>query len=170
MKGVNMRSNLRSHILAFSTGIICAAAFSLSSTVLAQNPPSDADRATATVESVNDQFHGGRELTFKMQLNAPLPEGAYFRVQLSPVGLDQQIAIGSGEPLNKDRTEFKLTTKLPEKITPGEWRIRVVWLFLAGVSQTSSTIATNPDFRFFVEGPKVEIPSSATATLTRDSQ
>lgn len=165
-----MSNSLRNLLHSFSASVILLATFSIPSTVFSQNPAPDAEHAMAKVEGANDHFHGGSELTFKMRLNAPLPEGAYFRVQLSPVGLDQQIAIASAEPTNKDRTEFKLTTKLPEKITPGEWHIRVVWLFLAGVSQTSSTITTDPDFRFFIEGPKVEIPSSATATLARDPQ
>jgi hypothetical protein len=135
---------------------------------IAQGQTPDIKPASAQVEAIHDHFHGGSDLTFKMTLNEPLPEGARFDVRLSPVGLDQEIPVSSGEPSNKERTEFILKTKLPEKIVPGEWHIKTVWLFLAGTSWTSNTLSTNPDFKFVVEGPRVEIPTKATATLVGD--
>ena len=113
-------------------------------------------------------LRGGGDLAFKMKLNEPLPEGARFDVRLSPVGVDQEVAVQSGEPTNKERTEFTLRTKLPEGAVPGEWHIKVVYLFLAGASWTNNTLATNADFRFVVEGPKFEIPTKATGTLVDD--
>jgi hypothetical protein len=113
-------------------------------------------------------LRGGGDLVFKMKLNEPLPEGARFDVRLSPVGADQEIPVQSGEPTNKERTEFTLRTKLPDRAIPGEWHIKVVYLFLAGASWTNNTLATNADFRFVVDGPKFEIPTQATATLASD--
>jgi hypothetical protein len=135
---------------------------------IAQAQAPDVNLTSAHVEIPNDHFHGGSDLTFKIELNEPLPEGARFDVRLSPVGVDQEIPVSSGEPANKERTEFILKTKLPEKAAPGEWHIKVVWLFLPGASWTSNTLATNADFRFVVEGPKIEIPTKATATLVSD--
>ena len=129
----------------------------------AQTP--NANHASAQLETAQDHFHGGSEVSFKMTLNEPLPEGARFDVRLSPRAVDQELSVSSGEPSNKERTEFILKTKLPEKAVPGEWRIKVVWLFLAGASWTSNSLATNPDFKFVVEGPEVKIPTKATATL-----
>ena len=105
-----------------------------------------------------------------MMLNQPLPDGANFSVRLSPSTTDQELPVGSGDPINKDRTEFLLKAKLPQKLVPGEWHIKVVWLFLPGTSWTSSTLSTNPDFKFFVDGPKIDIPTQATATLVANHQ
>jgi hypothetical protein len=124
--------------------------------------------ASAQLQPPNDHLRGGGDLVFKMKLNEPLPEGARFDVRLSPVGVDQEVAVQSGEPTNKERTEFTLRTKLPEAAVPGEWHIKVVYLFLAGASWTNNTLATNADFKFVVEGPKFEIPTKATATLVDD--
>lgn len=110
-------------------------------------------------------LHGGSDLIFTITLNEPLPEGARFDVRLSPISTDQEISVSSGEPTNKKRTEFILKTRLPEKAVAGEWHIKVVWLFLAGTSWTNNTLATNADFRLTVAGPKVDIPTKATATL-----
>jgi len=98
----------------------------------------------------------------------PTLERARFDVRLSPVTADQEITVSSGDPANRERTEFILKTRPPEKAVPGEWHIKIVYLFLAGTSWTSNTLATNPDFRFVVEGPKVEIPTRATASLVDD--
>jgi hypothetical protein len=124
--------------------------------------------ATSSIEVAHDHLRGGSDLVFKMKLNEPLPEGARFDVRLSPVDADQEITVSSGEPENKERTEFVLKTKLPEKAISGEWHIKIVYLFLPGTSWTNNTLATNPDFRFTVEGPKLEIPTKATATLVSD--
>ncbi len=120
----------------------------------------------ASAQMVTDQvhFHPGSELTFKMILNEPLPEGANFNVRLSPVKTDQEIAVSSGEATNKERTEFILHTKLPDAAIAGEWHIKIVYLFLAGTGWTNNTLSTN-DMQFIVEGPKIEIPTKATATI-----
>ena len=72
--------------------------------------------------------------------------------------------MSSGEPVNKERTEFILRTKLPEGALPGDWHIKVIYMFLAGTSWTNNRIGNN-DLRFVVEGPKVEVPTHATVTL-----
>jgi hypothetical protein len=123
--------------------------------------------AAAKMEASPDHIHGGSDLTFKVKLNEPLPEGARFDVRLSPIALDQELSVSSAEPANKERTEFILKTKLPDKPIPGEWHIKVVWLFLSGASWTNNTLSTNQDFKFVVDGPKVEIPTTAKATLLR---
>jgi hypothetical protein len=130
---------------------------------VAQSPAEN--HATVQMQSVPTRFHAGDTVKFKMTLNDPLPEGAYFNVRLSPTSVDQEIPVSSGAPTNRERTEFTLSVKLPDKVVPGEWRIKVVWLFLPGASWTSNTLATNPNFKFVVEGPKVDVPTQATATL-----
>jgi hypothetical protein len=139
-------------------------------TVAARAQMADTSHGLVELKDARDHFHGGDEVVFKMMLNEPLPEGAYFNVRLSPAATDQELPVGSGEPINKGRTEFLLKAKLPEKVVPGEWHIKVVWLFLPGTSWTNNALATNPDFKFFVDGPKIEIPTKATATLVRDHQ
>ena len=119
----------------------------------AQNQPSP----SAQIEVAHEHLRGGSDLIFKMKLNEALSEGARFDVRLSPVTADQEITVSSGDPANRERTEFILKTRLPEKVVPGEWHIKIVYLFLAGTSWTSNTLATNPDFRFMVEGAKVDI-------------
>jgi hypothetical protein len=125
--------------------------------------PTD-NHVAAQLEAHHDPFRSGSEVAFKMKLDTALPEGAYFQVRLSPVRVDQELTVVSGEPLNRERTEFLLHTKLPDKAVPGEWHIKIVYLFLAGAGWTSNTLTTN-DLRFTVEGPKLEIPAKATATL-----
>lgn len=145
--------------------ILAALAMAIAMPASAQ---SAAPHASAELKDTRDHFRGGDEVSFKMVLNDPLPEGANFNVRLSPTATDQELPVGSGDPINKDRTEFLLKVKLPEKVIPGEWRIKVVWLFLPGTSWTTSTLVTNPDFKFFVDGPKIDIPTKATATLVGD--
>jgi len=125
--------------------------------------------ASAQVE-VPAHIRGGSDLIFKIKLNEAIPEEARFDVRLSPVTADQEITVSSGDPANRERTEFFLKARLPEKAVPGEWHIKIVYLFLAGTSWTNNTLATNPDFRFVVEGPKVEIPTKATASLVNDQR
>jgi hypothetical protein len=124
----------------------------------------DTAHASAEIQSDVAHIRPGSDLTFKMVLDDPLPEGARFDVRLSPVAVNQQMTVSSAEPANKERTEFILHAKLPEGALPGEWHISTVYLFLAGSSWTGSTLATN-DMRFVVEGPKVEIPTKGTATI-----
>jgi hypothetical protein len=139
-------------------------------TLPARAQTADTTHASAELKGSGDHFRGGDEVTIKMVLNQPLPDGASFNVRLSPSTTDQELPVGSGDPINKDRTEFLLKAKLPQKLVPGEWHIKVVWLFLPGTSWTSSTLSTNPDFKFFVDGPKIDIPTKATATLVGNHQ
>jgi hypothetical protein len=118
----------------------------------------------AAAQLQTEQIRPGSDITFKMKLDQPLPQGAHFDVRLSPVDLGQEFPVTSGEPSNRERTEFTLHTKIPEGAATGEWHIKIVYLFLAGTSWTQSTISTN-DMRFVVQGPKVDIPTKATATL-----
>ncbi|WP_263377240.1 hypothetical protein [Granulicella aggregans] len=130
--------------------------------------PTD-NHVAAQLEAHHEPLRSGSEVSFKMKLDTPLPEGAYFQVRLSPVLVDQELTVASGEPTNRERTEFLLHAKLPDKAVPGEWRIKIVYLFLAGTGWTSNTLATN-DLRFTVEGPKLEIPTKATATLVASNK
>jgi hypothetical protein len=156
-------SRLSSLSLAATVVYICTAASSV-----AQTQPVPETRTAAQVETTASRFHPGSDLEFKIKLNEALPQGARFDVRLSPVGLDQELSVSSGEPTNKDRTEFILKTKIPEAAIPGEWHIKVIWLFLAGSSWTSNTLSNNADFGFLVEGPKVPIPTKATAAIIND--
>ena len=112
----------------------------------------------------NPHLKPGSDLIFKVRLNEPLPVGARFDVRLSPVGLNQELSVSSGEPTDKDRREFTLQTKLPETAWAGPWHIAVVWLFLPGSSWTSSGLSTN-DMKFVVDGPTKTLPTTATATI-----
>jgi hypothetical protein len=147
-------------------GLLSICALPVVAVPQAQAP--DSSRASIQIEAAQDHFHGGSDLIFRMKLNEALPEGARFDVRLSPVGVDQELTVSSGEPANKERTEFILKTKLPDKAVPGEWHIKVVWLFLSGASWTNNTLATNADFKFLVDGPRIEIPTRATASLVSD--
>jgi hypothetical protein len=145
-------------------------ALAVTITVPARAQTADTPHGSAELKDARDHFRGGDEVVFKMVLNEPLPDGAYFNVRFSPAATDQELPVGSGEPVNKERTEFLLKAKLPEKVVPGEWHIKIVWLFLPGTSWTNNALATNPDFKFYVDGPKIDIPTKATASLVRDHQ
>jgi hypothetical protein len=120
--------------------------------------------ASAQLESDVTHLHPGSDLTFKVVLDDPLPAGAYFQVRLSPVKVDQELPVVSGEPIDKGRKEFLLHAKLPDGSIPGDWHIKIVYLFLAGTSWTSNTLSTN-QMPFVVEGSNVEVPTKATATI-----
>ena len=122
--------------------------------------------ASAQLTTNTPHFHGGDEVSFTMKLNDPLPEGARFDVRLSPTGINQEMAVSSGEPTGKDRKEFLLKFTLPEHARGGEWHIFTVYLFLPGASWVGNTIQTN-DMKFVVDGPDGPIPSSATATIVK---
>jgi hypothetical protein len=123
------------------------------------------DKASAQLVTSTPHFHGGDEVSFKMKLNEPLPEGARFDVRVSPTGLTQDLTVSSQEATDKDRKEFMLKFKLPEHARGGEWHIATVYLFLPGASWTNSTIATN--MTFVVDGPDSPLPTSATATIEK---
>jgi hypothetical protein len=153
-------------LIKFPTLIALAVAITLPASAQTADTP----HASAELKGPADHFHGGDEVAFKMVLNEPLPEGANFNVRLSPATTDQELPVGSADATNKERTEFLLKAKLPQKVVPGEWHIKVVWLFLPGTSWTTSTLAINPDFKFFIDGPKIEIPTKATVTLASSHQ
>ena len=153
------------HYAQFLLKLAALVALGASLALPARAQTADAPHASVELKDARNHFHGGDEVAFKMVLNEPLPEGANFNVRLSPITTDQELPVGSGDPINKERTEFLLKAKLPQKVVPGEWHIKVVWLFLPGTSWTTSTLATNPDFKFFVDGPGIDIPTKATATL-----
>jgi hypothetical protein len=94
----------------------------------------DDTHASARLQSDVAHLHPGSDLTFKVVLDDPLPTGAYFQVRLSPVKVDQELPVASGEPVDKGRKEFLLHTKLPDGSVPGDWHIKVVCLFLYGTS------------------------------------
>jgi len=145
-------------MVLFSSVLISIPAF-------AQEP----DKASAqliTAASSTPHFHRGEEVSFKMKLNEPLPEGARFDVRLSPTGIGQELPVSSQEPTDGNRKEFLLKFKLPEHARGGEWNIVTVYLFLPGTSWTRSTIATNP-MKFIVDGPDAPLPSTAVATIEK---
>jgi hypothetical protein len=120
--------------------------------------------ASAQLESDVTHLHAGSDLRFKVVLDDPLPAGAYFQVRLSPVKVDQELPVVSGEPIDKDRKEFLLHARLPDGSIPGDWHIKIVYLFLAGTSWTNNTLSTN-QMPFVLEGSNVEVPTKATATI-----
>ncbi len=77
------------------------------------------DETHASVQMQSDvaRLHPGSDLSFKMTLNDPLPMGASFQVRLSPVKVDQEVPVPSGEPTDKDRKEFILHVKLPGRVS-----------------------------------------------------
>lgn len=111
-------------------------------------------------------FHAGGPVAFIVKLNEPLPKGAHFDFRISPVSADEEIALGSGEPINGSDKEFRVSGALPEAAIPGEWHIKVIWLFLPGAGWTSNTISPN-DLRFQVGGKSYPIPTKADVTLAR---
>jgi hypothetical protein len=105
-------------------------------------------------------FRAGGPISFTVELNGPLPKGAHFDFRVSPVATDEEISLGSGEPIGNSATEFRVMGKLPEGALPGEWDISVIYLFLPGASSTHNTITPN-DLRFKVEGKPYSIPTKA---------
>ncbi len=124
------------------------------------------DRAAVQVDNSNTRFHPGDPIAFRVKLNAPLPEGAYFQVRVSPRKADQQVSFSSAEPIDASRTTFVVRGTLPIGALPGEWRISVIYLFLSGTSWTGNTIQPNP-VMFVVEGKDFSIPTTAEVTVTK---
>jgi hypothetical protein len=123
------------------------------------------DKADVRMEQAQP-FHAGGPISFTVKLNEPLPKGARFDFRISPVTADEEINLGSGEPIGDTTTEFRVSGKLPEGALPGEWHISVIYLFLPGASWTRNTIAPN-DLRFKVEGKPYSIPTKAAVTVER---
>jgi len=125
-----------------------------------------AQEKAAVQTSKAGPFHPGESITFKIKLNEPMPKGSRFDLRVSPLGVDEEVALGSGTPVAGSSTEFTITTKLPEDAYPGEWHISVVWFFLPGAGWTHRTLSTN-DLRFTVEGKSYPIPSAADVSVTK---
>jgi hypothetical protein len=123
------------------------------------------DKADVRMEQPQP-FRAGGPISFIVKLNEPLPKGAHFDFRISPVAADEEINLGSGEPIGEASTEFRVSGKLPEGAVPGDWHISVIYLFLPGASWTRNTIAPN-DLRFKVEGNSYSIPTKAAVTLGR---
>ncbi len=109
-------------------------------------------------------FKAGGPISFNVKLNEPLPNGAHFDFRISPVSADEEVPLGSGEPVDTSRRVFRVSAALPEGALPGEWHISVIWLFLPGSGWTHNTIAPN-DLRFQVEGKPYPIPTKAEVTV-----
>jgi hypothetical protein len=123
------------------------------------------DKATVRMEKPDPIVPGGA-VAFTMKLNEPLPAGAHFDFRISPVSADEEIPLGSGEPVKGSNTEFRVAGKLPEGALPGEWHVSVIYLFLPGAGWTHNTIQPN-DLRFHVEGRAYPIPTQAEVSLAR---
>lgn len=121
------------------------------------------NKAAVQMENLKP-LRAGDTITFMLRLNEPMPKGAHFDFRISPVGADEEVALGSGEPVNGSDTDFKVSGKLPENALPGEWHISIIWLFLPGAGWTHNTISPN-DLRFHVEGNPYPIPTKAQVTL-----
>jgi hypothetical protein len=108
----------------------------------------------------------GGPIAFTVKLDEPLPKGARFDLRISPVSADEEIALGSGEPVKGSETVFRVAGTLPEDAIPGQWHISVVWFFLPGAGWTHRALGTN-DLRFQVEGRAYPIPTKAEVTLDK---
>ena len=122
------------------------------------------DKANVRMEKPGPILPGG-EVAFNVKLNEPLPTGAHFDFRISPVSADEEIPLGSGEPIKGSNTDFRVAGKLPEGALPGEWHVSVIYLFLPGAGWTHNTIRPN-DLRFHVEGNAYPIPTTAEVSLS----
>jgi hypothetical protein len=123
------------------------------------------DKAAVQAEKAGP-FKPGGPIVFTVKLNEPLPKGARFDLRISPVSVDQQIPLGSGEPVDGSDRIFRVSSKLPENALPGDWHISVIWLFLPGSGWTTSSLAPN-DLRFQVEGKPYPVPTKAEVNVSR---
>ena len=110
--------------------------------------------------SKSDSFRPGSPITFDVVLNEPLPKGAHFDLRISPIAKDQEVALGSGDPLDGSRKKFRVKASLPEGAIPGDWHISVIWLFLSGSGWTHNTISYD-NVTFKVEGEPYPLPTKA---------
>lgn len=108
--------------------------------------------------------HGGGAIAFTLTLNEPMPPGAHFDLRISPVSADEEIDLGSGQPVKESTSTFRVAGTLPQDAVQGDWRIAVVWFFLPGAGWTHTSLATN-DLRFHVEGSHYAIPTKAQVVL-----
>jgi hypothetical protein len=111
-------------------------------------------------------IHAGGPIAFTVKLNEPMPKGAHFDLRISPVSVDEEVDLGAGQPINGSEKDFRVSGTLPEAAVPGEWRIKVIWLFLPGAGWTTNTLSPN-DVKFEVEGKPYPIPTKAEVTIDR---
>ncbi len=140
-------------------------ALSMALLILVAVIASSAQNKAAVEIAAPGPFHPGDTIAFKIKLNEPMPKGARFDFRISPVAADEEIPLGSGEPISGSDTEFRVTAKLPEGALPGEWHISVIYLFLSGAGWTHNTIAPN-DLKFQVEGKPYPIPTKAEVSVS----
>jgi hypothetical protein len=140
-----------------------AAIFATALVVATAAIPWAQDKAVVGMEK-SGPFKPGNPIVFQVKLNDPLPKGAHFDFRISPVSADEEIALGSGEPVDASQKVFRVSGTLPEGALPGEWHINVIYLFLPGSGWTHTTIAPN-DLKFEVEGKPYPIPTKAEVTV-----
>ena len=124
------------------------------------------ERAAVQMEGPNTHFHPGDPIALQVKLNQPLPEGGYFHIRISPTKADQEVTLQSGNPEDASRTLFVVRGSLPKEAVPGEWHIKVIYLFLQGTSWTSNTIQPNP-LKFVVDGKEFAIPTTAQIGIAK---
>ena len=140
-----------------------AAIFAASLVVATAAIPWAQDKAVVGMEK-SGPFKPGKPIVFQVKLNEPLPKGAHFDFRISPVSADEEIALGSGEPVDPSQKVFRVSGILPEGALPGDWHISVIWLFLPGSGWTHTTIAPTA-LKFEVEGKPYPIPTRAEVTV-----
>lgn len=123
------------------------------------------DKAAVQAEKPGP-FKAGGPIVFTVKLNEPLPKGAHFDLRISPISVDQQVPLGTGEPVEGSDQVFRVVSKLPENALPGDWHIAVIWLFLPGSGWTTSRVTPN-DLRFQVEGKPYPLPTTAEIKVSR---
>jgi hypothetical protein len=123
------------------------------------------DRAAVKMER-RGPFRQGDPITFDVKLNQPMPKDASLSFRISPVSTDEEITLAKVEPVGGSDREFHVSGILPDAAFPGEWHIKVIYLFLPGSGWTSHTIAPN-DLKFQVEGNPYPIPTQADVTISR---
>jgi hypothetical protein len=138
----------------------------LSMAVLATGMLCAKDQAHAQIAAAQPEtpsptsFRPGAPITFDVTLNEPLPKGAHFDLRISPIATDQEVPLGSGEPLDGSDRKFRVKGRLPEGALPGEWHISVIWLFLSGTGWTHNALA-HDNVSFKVEGEPYVVPTKA---------
>lgn len=125
------------------------------------------ERAAVQMDNANTHFHPGDPIAFQVKLNEPLPEGASFRIRVSPTKVSQLIDLVSDKPEDAGRTLFVVRGSLPKEAVPGEWGINVIYLFLPGTGWTSNTIQPTMPVKFVVEGKEFAIPTTAQIAVRK---
>lgn len=77
--------------------LLASTVFSMSTLAQAQTPTNDANHASVQMEQRQEHIHGGSEIAVRIKLNEPLPAGAHFDLRLSPVSVNQELSVSSGE-------------------------------------------------------------------------